>query len=294
MRIMICGSTAVDMVFTLPQFPDRGEKFTATSAAIVGGGCAGNAAVAVARLGAYSQLLARVGADEIGQLTLQDLMDEGVDCALVHRASHGQSAMSSVLIDAHGDRQIVAFRGGNLVQIPDWQGPDLPEFAAALADTRWPQAAARLLETACARAKPGVLDGEAPVPPHLIALASHTAFSMQGLRDLTGQSDPLAGLAQIFPHSGGWVCATDGPNGVYIYDATGASHIPAFAVDAVDTLGAGDVWHGAFTLRLAEAAPASDAVRFANATAALKCTRHGGRRGTPNRQQVEDFLKEQS
>jgi sulfofructose kinase len=68
--------------------------------------------------------------------------------------------------------------------------------------------------------------------------------------------------------------------------------VPAFAVDPVDTLGAGDVWHGAFTLALGEGEDEHDAIRFANAVAAIKCTRFGGRAGIPDRATVENFLKE--
>ena len=63
---------------------------------------------------------------------------------------------------------------------------------------------------------------------------------------------------------------------------------------AVDTLGAGDVWHGAFALRLAEGADELTAIRFASAAAALKCTRPGGRMGAPSRAEVAAFLKERN
>jgi sulfofructose kinase len=69
-------------------------------------------------------------------------------------------------------------------------------------------------------------------------------------------------------------------------------HDPAFPITAVDTLAAGDVWHGAFALGLAEGMPEREAVRFASATSALKCTRFGGRAGAPRRAEVERFLEE--
>ena len=68
--------------------------------------------------------------------------------------------------------------------------------------------------------------------------------------------------------------------------------MPGYRVEAVDTLGAGDVWHGAFALKLAEGATETDAIRFASAVAAIKCTRRGGRAGTPTRAETEHFMKE--
>jgi sulfofructose kinase len=86
-----------------------------------------------------------------------------------------------------------------------------------------------------------------------------------------------------------WACVTDGEHGVFV---AGGGHVPALPVQAVDTLGAGDVWHGAFALRLAEGAEETEAIRFANAAAALKCARPWGREGCPTRAETEAFLKE--
>jgi sulfofructose kinase len=79
---------------------------------------------------------------------------------------------------------------------------------------------------------------------------------------------------------------------VYFLDNGAVVHEPAFRVDAVDTLAAGDVWHGAFALGLAERMAEREAVRFASAASALKCTRFGGRSGIPSRAEVDAFLKE--
>ncbi len=85
---------------------------------------------------------------------------------------------------------------------------------------------------------------------------------------------------------------TDGENGVYWTEGERIRHTPAFHVQAVDTLAAGDTWHGAFALALAEGMGEEPAVRYASAVAAIKCTRFGGRDGIPDRAEVEAFLKE--
>ena len=87
-----------------------------------------------------------------------------------------------------------------------------------------------------------------------------------------------------------WLAVTLGPRGVLFMEDGGIAHLPAFPIEAVDTLGAGDVWHGAFALALAEGQGEREAVRFASAVAAIKCTRFGGRAGTPTRDEVERFL----
>ena len=89
-----------------------------------------------------------------------------------------------------------------------------------------------------------------------------------------------------------WLAVTAGEKGVYFLENGEVVHEPAFPLRAVDTLGAGDVWHGAFALALAEGMRERAAVRFASAVAAIKCTRFGGRSGIPSRAEVEAFLKE--
>lgn len=287
-EVLVCGSTAIDFLFTVDAFPDRPEKYRASDAAIIGGGCAGNAAVAIARLGGEAKLAARVGQDMIGRMTCDDLEDWGVDTSLVMRSPGGRSAYSSILVDAAGERQIVAFRGEGLAERLD---KDLGRPAAVLADTRWPEAAMQVFAHARSLDIPAVLDAEAPVPEDLAAAATHVAFSAQGLADFTGTRDLDAGLAEAARRTRAWVCVTDGPSGTLIAGAKGPERIPAPQVAAVDTLGAGDVWHGAFALSLAEGRSEREAVVFANATASLKCTRPGGRQGAPTRAEVDEFMQ---
>jgi sulfofructose kinase len=284
-RVLCVGSSVVDFVFRLDALPSDAGKIRASDARMVGGGCAANAAVAVARLGGQAWLGARLGDDAVGRMVVAGLEAEGVDCTLVRLTPGARSAFSSVFVDAGGERQVVSFRGEGLDDSPDLIA-DTPEVDAVLADTRWPAGNLAALKLARARGIPGVLDAEAPVDPALLAAASHAAFSRPGLASLASgrPGDALAAL-----ELSAWTCVTDGAQGVFV---RGGGHVPAFPVQAIDTLGAGDVWHGAFALRLAEGAEELDAVRFANAAAALKCARPWGREGCPTRAETEAFLKE--
>lgn len=291
-KVLCVGAAVVDFVFQLPDLPDRAEKYGTENAAIVGGGCAANAAVAVSRLGGQAVLGARLGDDAIGDMVVAGVAAEGVDCANVTRTPGARSSYSSVYIDQRGERQIVNFRGAGLQLDTGWFA-GLQNVAAVLTDTRRVAAAEDALTMARTRGIPGVLDGEAPVDPGLVSLASHAAFSMQGLRDLAPDLGPEEALLKISAEHGCWVCVTDGENGVWFTGFDGIEHCPAFAVTPVDTLGAGDVWHGAFTLALAEGQDEATAIRFACAAAALKCLKPGGREGAPSRTDTETFLKEQ-
>ena len=281
-HVLVTGIAVVDFVFQVPQMPTCPQKYRAEAMEVVGGGIAANAAVAIARLGGHAQLLTRLGDDAIGETILSDLRAEGVDIAKAVITLGARSPVSTVTVDAAGERLLVNFPGSGLaVQTSPPEG-----FDAVLVDTRWPEAALASLEAAEAQGKPGVLDAEAPVPAALVQAASHVVFSAQGLRDFSGQDDIEAACDALETQA--WVGVTDGARGLYAQGAW----TPGFDVTVVDTLGAGDVWHGAFALALAEGQSETEAIRFAHATAALKCTAFGGRKASPRRDQVTAFLKE--
>lgn len=296
-RVLVVGGAVMDFVFKLDAMPREARKYHSGDAQVIGGGCAANAAVAIARLGGEALFATALGADPMGDMILADLSDEHVDITQAQRFAGRRSSFSSVLVDSAGDRQIVGFRDGDLRFDPAAFRDGAPSgVGAVLADTRFPEASEAAMELARERGIPGIIDGEIPLKhaTSALELASHVAFSVQGLNDLTGEADMLAGLRRAAAMLPGWVCLTDGGNGVYHLQDGAIAHVPAFNVEAVDTLGAGDVWHGAFALRLAEGAREGEAIRFANAVAALKCTRFGGRKGTPGRGEAEAMLAEYS
>ena len=117
--------------------------------------------------------------------------------------------------------------------------------------------------------------------------------SAEALRGTTGVDDYGEGLKRLSEHVSGFLAITDGPEGIYWLERKTVRHMPAFKVKAIDSLGAGDAFHGAFTLALAEGRDLDAAMRFASATAALKCTKFGGASGAPTRAEVDAFLKRQ-
>jgi sulfofructose kinase len=123
--------------------------------------------------------------------------------------------------------------------------------------------------------------------------SAHVAFSMQGLAAAFGVGDVGAALAMADAMTPALVGVTLGPEG-FLWREGGREHrAPALAIRAVDTLAAGDVWHAAFGVALAERQPIDAAARFANVAAAIKCERAGGRSGAPTRDEVDCRLKVQ-
>ncbi|MEM1103541.1 MAG: PfkB family carbohydrate kinase [Pseudomonadota bacterium] len=293
-QIMCVGHAVEDYVFRMGAIPTEARKHQADEFTTVGGGPAANAAVAIARLGGDVRLAARLGDDAVAASIEADLEREGVDCAGLRRFAGCRSSLSAVMVDDDGQRMIVNYLDASLPQSGDWVADVAPEtVAAVLVDVRWPDGGAAGLKLARARGVPGVLDADHPIPAGgaLFADASHIAFSADGLRRYLQTEDLGAGVQRVARETGAWCCVTDGENGVAI-SARGddLDHAPSLPVRAVDTLGAGDVWHGAFALRLAEGASELEAVRFASAAAAIKVTRPGGRAGAPQRSEVDEAL----
>ncbi len=294
--VLCIGHAVEDHVFSVDALPTKAVKHQARGFTVVGGGPAANAAVAIARLGGGARLAARVGADTVGASIVRDLEAEGVDCALVRRHDGARSSCSAVMVDGEGRRMIVNYLDPAMPSDPTWLLDGFPDdIDVVLADTRWPQGASAGLARAKALGKPGVLDADHPVPHDggLLEAASHVAFSADGLKAFVGHDDLASALTAVRDRLGVWCCVTDGANGVFIAHTDADArivHAPCPQITAVDTLGAGDVWHGAFALAVGEGFSTRAAVDVASAAAAIKCTRPGGRAGAPTRTELDTFI----
>lgn len=282
--IFVTGIAVLDLVLSVNEIPNLAEKYRASDANWLIGGCAANAAIAIAKLGGSPQLASRIGDDEIGKNISQALIVQGVSTDALQISKNGRSSFSTVMVANSGERQIVNFRGSgledNLPQLINHarQRP----FSAYLADTRWLEGAKASFKIAKELGRPAILDAEAPIDEELAMMASHVAFSLQGLRDFMAEENLEIALVAAAKRLKNWVCVTDGENGCYLTEEGRIMNIASPKIKAIDTLGAGDVWHGAFSLALAMGKAEAPAVLFANRAAALKCTKSGGILGAPS------------
>ncbi len=305
-RVLCLGHAVQDYVFTLPALPSAGVKYRATGFECVGGGPAATGAVAIARLGGEAQLITRLGDDGTGDAILEELDGYGVDIALSKKFHGVASSLSAVIVDAHGERMIINYRNHDLPSATDWLDEDpvmdaIAKAYAVLADIRWPEGAAKVLASAKNKGKPAILDidGTSRADEALLMSATHLAFAADSACAHAKTDNLRDAIRTLAEQTGAWVCATDGAAGAYYCDGKSSApdvspeidHAPSFPTTPVDTLGAGDVWHGAFALRLADKAPEDEAVRFANAAAAIKVSRPGGRKGAPSLDDVNALLR---
>jgi sugar/nucleoside kinase (ribokinase family) len=294
---VLCAGIAVqDLLFKVDKFPPPGGKTMTHDFLTVCGGCAVNAAIAVARLGGRAHYSGPLGDETDGpsnQLAAA-MRREGIDTAGVVRVKGAALPVSGIMIDAAGERIIVTYRDSRIeAALPPDPGALLSGVTLLLADNRFPDFVRPICEAARARGIPVVLDADRPTVEDdpLFGIPTHVVFSSECLRETTGESDLGAALMRMAPRTRAFVAVSDGPNPVlYIADGKLRS-LPVFKVDAVDTLAAGDVFHAGFALALAEGADEVSALRFGAAAAGLKCTRFGGSMGAPPRADVEELLR---
>jgi len=290
--VVLCvGALSLDTIFRLDALPAGPGKFLPTEAVDVAQGMATAQAATIVRLGGRARLWASCGDDATGDRIVEDLTAAGIDLCALRRVPGARSGFSSIFMDPAGERMIVPHYDPAIRGAPDAL-PNLDGVAVVSVDVRWPAAAEMALTAARERGIPAVLDVE-PAPDdvlkRLLPLATHIIASEAGAHELTGMTPEAAvqAIAHRCTTTASAVVITAGARGVFWR----GGHLPAHPVDAVDTLAAGDVFHGAFALGLAEGWPLEQNLRFANAAAALKCTRFGGRFGAPTRAEVEALLR---
>lgn len=295
-RLICLGHGTIDLIYRVGAIPERPTKIVARAFTESGGGMAANASVAAARLGARVHYWGRVGNDALGDQIIALLRTEGVHTDGVRRIDGARSPCTAVMVDERGERLICTYDDPALDEDASW----LPLALLAttdvmLADVRWPAGTARAFAAARKARIPSVLDADvAPVDilRDLARACDYAVFSEDGLRLASGATTAGEGLQRMQQLVHGTVGVTLGPDGFLWLEGGRERRARPPHVIAVDTLAAGDVFHAAFALAIGEGRALAEAAAFANAAAALKCARFGGRLGAPRRSEVEAVLRE--
>jgi sulfofructose kinase len=294
--VVCLGSVVLDHTFHVNEIVEPPSKNRARSYSIGPGGLAANASIAVSRLGGHCIFWGRVGDDLNGRPLLEALAKDGVDVSHCRLAPGGRTPCSAVLVDPVGERSIFSYRGENLGTDPSWLPLRLIDTAGAfLCDPRWPEGAARALDYARAKGIPTVIDGEKTetrILLDLIPRVDHAVFSVPGLGNYAPGLKPADGLRKAIDDGCVVAAVTMGEKGTLwmTRDDAKPRTTPAFRVQATNTTGAGDVFHGAYALAIAERRAIEDAMRFSSAAGGLRA-RDGA---TPTRDMVERLLAERT
>lgn len=292
-RVVGLGIAVKDLVFEVDQLPREPQKVTARRMRVQHGGIAATAAASVACLGGQSEYWGRVGDDADGRELVAAMQALGVHTE-VREVSGGRTPVASIWVDPQGERMLAAV-ASELDTDPSWLPLErLDETHCVLVDFRWVQGATLVLNSAQQRNLPRVLDADAgstEALQTLLPLADHVIFSERGLRSWRPESDLRAALLACASANPGVVAVTLGERGSW-FMAQGQLHtIPPYPVQSVDTNGAGDVFHGAYALALAQGADWDQAARYGSAAAAVKCQMGSGWSSLPKHEQVMAMMK---
>lgn len=297
--VLCVGHACYDLVFAVDHHPAPDEKARAQAFLSCGGGTAANAAVTAAALGASTAFAGYLGADIYGEQHLAELAAAGVDTRLVVRGPQA-TPISAIFVKPGGLRSIVNYKGEtNTLALADLPLPDpLPLEAlrpkVILFDGHQPALALALADWAAAHGIPTVLDADTVNAGnvHLLRRCTLVAASERFAADLLGAAtadDGLAALAQLAPN----VVVTLGERGLLWQRGVERGRLRAFAVEVVDTTGAGDAFHGALAAGLAAGLDWLPLLRYASAAGALCCTKAGARPAIPTQEEVEALLSAQ-
>jgi sugar/nucleoside kinase (ribokinase family) len=280
-------------------YPAENSKCEIDTLLECGGGPAANAACLLASWGASCALAATVGGDAYADRVVDDLTRWGVDASLVHRSSADPTPVSLILVNRqNGSRTIINRKAAvaadpcRIARRPDWApGPKLLLFdgheveASRDAMALFPDART-VLDAGSAR--PGAVELARRVD-YLVA-SERFARQLAGVPDLASRPHQAAAMRALAEHNGRPVVITCGERGLLFGTGDDFRHLPAFAVHAIDTTAAGDIFHGAVVYGLLKGLAWDDVLRLAAAAAALSTTVQGSRTSIPSLAQVEEFL----
>jgi sulfofructose kinase len=298
LRVACVGHAALDHVFEIDVHPSEPTKTLARRFEARAGGMSLHAAIAAARLGASVRLLARVGSDERAAFLRERLRAEGVQTRGLESVRSATTSLAAVVVDAEGARQIYIHRGDAIERAHALDTRQLEGADVVLVDPRWPDGAAAALAWARAHDVPSLLDADvAPIEvlDRLVPLARWVGFSEPGLALWARGRARDEALAAARALGAEIALVTLGPVGARWIDRSGKLiQVRAPAVQARDTTGAGDVFHAALAVSLAEGRATGDAVAWACAAAAFKCERGLGADGAPTRDELARWVRGRS
>jgi ribokinase len=300
--IVVVGSSNTDMVIKLDRLPRPGETILGGEFLTAAGGKGANQAVAAARAGGRVSFVARVGRDRLGDEAIEGFVRDGIDVSRVTRDPRAATGAALIFVASSGENSIAVASGANARLSPADVGRARSVLARAtvvLAQLETPVetvlAAARIarasgaefiLNPAPARSLPDALLRRVTIlTPNELEAAHLTGIRVKGTASV-GRA-----AARLIRRGVKAVVVTLGSRGALVADEAGARLVPPFEVAAVDTTAAGDVFNGALAVGLTEGRSLDDAVRFANAAAAISVTRWGAQPSAPSRRAIDRLLR---
>lgn len=298
-KILVVGSFNTDLVLYMPQLPQIGETVDGHRFMTGPGGKGSNQAIGAARLGADVTFIGRIGKDAFAHVGQRLWEQEHIHTDYVIVDDHNPTGIASIFVEDSGENMIALAPGANAALNP----ADIDAAAQAFVDAdllliqlEIPLSTViHTLRMARAHDILTILNpapARGSLPSEMIALADFITPNETEIEHLNSQHNGTAEVLakNLLQDEKQTVIVTMGSWGVMWVQQHAEGHVPAFNVDAVDSVGAGDAFNAGLAVALAEKKPLDQALRFANAAAALSVTKKGAASSMPQRAQVDAFL----
>jgi ribokinase len=299
--IVVVGSSNTDMIVQMARLPKPGETIMGDEFSTAAGGKGANQAVGAARAGGHVAFVARVGQDMFGSQAVDSLVRDGIDVSYVVKDRAAPSGVALIFVGKDGENSIAVAPGAN----SRLSSADVKKAKKAFVGARFllmqleipletVQTAAQLATKAGVR----VILNPAParsLPNKLFKHISILTPNETETEVLTGikvknVTDAAKAAVRFMAKGVQTVIITLGRRGAFVATKEGKQLVPGFKVRSVDTTAAGNIFNGALAAALGEDKPLLEAVRFANAAAAISVTRLGAQPSAPDRKEIESFL----
>ncbi|MHC4445527.1 MAG: ribokinase [Planctomycetota bacterium] len=301
-NIVVIGSSNTDMILQMDHIPKPGETIIGGDFSMAAGGKGANQAVAAARAGGNVTFIARVGEDMFGEQAVKGFIDDGINVDHLIRDPQAPSGVALIFVAQDGENSIGVASGANGRLSP--QDIEAAREVIASADILVMQLETPLdtvraaAEMASANKVTVILD-PAPAQPLSDDILKHVSIMKPNESEaeiLTGekvqnQEDAKKAAQTLMAHGVKTVLLTMGADGTMIATAEATQLIRSHKVKAVDSTAAGDVFTGSLSVALAEGRELTEAVKFANAAAALSVTKLGAQPSAPTKKEIEEFIK---
>lgn len=290
-KIVVIGSCNIDVTVECDRWAKPGETIFGNRLIVSPGGKGANQAVAAARLGAEVTMVGCIGDDVYGQMIIKNLQENNVDTRYI-RTIAGENSGTAHITVAENDNTIIVIKAANdLVDstLIDEAEPAIKAADLVLLQHEIPFAAIEYAVNKCHALDIPVLLNPAPVAPVAEAVLEKITYLTPNEHEaaiLFGACD----RQEILSKYAGKLLMTLGSQGVAYYENGEVQTVPAFKVKPVDTTGAGDTFNGAFAVARADGKDLAEAVRFANAAAAVSVQKIGAQGGMPYLKEVEEML----
>jgi sulfofructose kinase len=289
------GLCAIDYLCIVPRYPDLDEKTEAVEFSVQGGGPVATALVTLARLGSKTTFVGRIGHDVNGKFLLNEFAAEGVNITGLIIDQSRPTNQAFIWIDQHSGKKSIVLNNKNYqpVSASEINLNHIRSAKYLLIDGRDTEATFKLIEWAKGKGTKIIIDAGSPRKrmSELLKLVDFLVVSERFCQSYFKLKNYAEAIHALLNFGAEAAVVTCGSRGCYGADKTGVYYQPAFQVEAVDTTGAGDVFHGTFIFGLLNDWNLKTILKFASAAAAIKCTKIGGRLAIPDLQTVSNFLE---